>query len=273
MKQSFNSNEALMHNDLNSHLGLNKTGTKMSPLDSVKTIEGAAKLTNPSAGDASALAENRIFYMKEADPVGSIPIPATLRGMALSVQEQIMNGNHAFMDKLGERIAFERTGTRLYEALLSKYNGTDKRERLPDLNRIEQFYLEELKHFQMVVEIMQKLGGDPTAMTPAADMAGTAAMGWVQVITDPRTTFLQSLEIILQAELVDNVGWELLIELTESNGLGDIAIQFQQALYEEAFHLLTVKQWVQELTLKEEITTPEQNLELNRSESEDQIKH
>lgn len=170
-----------------------------------------------------------------------------------------MTGNHAMMDKLGERLAFERSGTRLYEALITKYNSSDQKEILPELNRIEQFYLEELKHFQLMSEVIKNIGGDPTALTPAADVMGIACAGWFQVLTDPRTSFLQSLEIILQAELVDNAGWELLIELSERNGMGDLAIQFQQSLDEEAFHLITVKQWVQELTLNGEIISPEQN--------------
>lgn len=251
-----------MNQDANAELGLNRTGTKMSPRNSEKTIKGAAKLTPPSEGDGSRLAENRIKYMKDADSIGSIPLPLTIKGVKETIQEEFLTGNHAFMDKLGERLAFERSGTRLYEALLSKFNGSEHKERLPDIHRIEQFYLEELKHFQLVGEIIAKIGGDSTAMTPAADLAGIASSGWVQVMTDPRTNFLQSLEIILRAELVDNAGWELLIELAERNNLSDIAIQFQQALDEEAFHLLTVKQWVQELTLNNEIISPEQNLEI-----------
>lgn len=257
-----------MNRESNAELGLNRTGIKISPIDSEKTIKGAAKLTPVSPGDCSSLAENRILYMKDADAIGSIPLPLSLKGIKESISEEFLTGNHAFMDKLGERLAFERSGTRLYEALISKFNGSDHKERLPEMTRIEQFYLEELKHFQLVAEIIAKIGGDPTAMTPAADLAGTASSGWVQVMTDPRTSFLQSLEIILQAELVDNAGWELLIELAERNNLGEIAIQFQQALDEEAFHLITVKQWVQELTLNEEIISPEQNLEI-KSEKND----
>ncbi|MBA2405990.1 MAG: ferritin-like domain-containing protein [Bdellovibrionales bacterium] len=248
-----------MNNDANPDLGLNRTGTKMSPVDSVKTTQGAKDLTNPTPGDCSAIAENRILYIKEADGLGSIPLPTTLRGAAEALQEQVMMGNHAMMDKLGERLAFERSGTRLYEALITKYHSSDHKERLPELARMEQFYLEELKHFQLVAEVITKIGGDPTSLTPAADISGIAAAGWFQVVTDPRTTFLQSLEIILQAELVDNAGWELLIELAERNGMGELAIQFQQSLDEESFHLLTVKQWVQELTLNDEIISPEQN--------------
>jgi rubrerythrin len=235
-------------------IGMNKTGVMMSPIDSTKSAEGAVELTTPPEGDASAFSENRIRYMKEAEPIGTLPMPGSVKGAVSAIQEKIMNGSHTFMDKLGERIAFERTGTRLYEALLSKYQGTEDKSSLPQIERIEQFYLEEMKHFQMVSEVMVKIGGDPTAVTPAADVAGVAAMGWVQVITDPRTTFQQSLETILQAELVDNAGWEVLIELAEGAGLSDIATQFQVALDEETIHLQTVKDWVMQLNLNGGIT-------------------
>ena len=128
-----------------------------------------------------------------------------------------------------------------------------------------------MKHFQLINEIIQKHGGDPTSLTPAADLSCLATAGWGQVIMDPRTSFLQSLEVILQLELIDNASWELLIEITERCGMNDLAIIFQQALDEEAFHLVTVKQWVQELTLNNEIISPEQNFVI--SEVSNSVKH
>lgn len=86
-------------------------------------------------------------------------------------------------------------------------------------------------------------------MTPSADIAGIAGMGWIQVINDPRTTFLQSLETILQAELVDNASWETLLELAIHLGLKEAVDEFTIALQEEEIHLETVKQWVKELNL------------------------
>lgn len=230
-------------------LGINKTGALTSLKEAVKTMEGAESLTTPPPGDSSLMGENRIFYMQEGDPVGSVPMPMTMKGFVSSAQEKLLMGNHVFMDKLGERIAFERTGTRLYEALISKYQGTEDQSVLPDITIIEQFYMEELKHFNMAAEVMMKLGGDPTAMTPSADIAGVSAMGWVQVISDPRTTFLQSLEAILQVELVDNACWETLVDLAGSMGLKEAVNEFTVALEEEAIHLATVKQWVRELNL------------------------
>ncbi len=235
--------------------GLNRTGILMSPADAAKTAEGALKLTTLTSGDASAIAQNRIRYKLEADPLGTIPLPTSIKGMTSAVIENMVFGHHIFLDKLGERIAFERTGSRLYEALLSKYHGTQDKEKLPPLERLEQFYLEERKHFEMASEVMVKIGGDPTAMTPSADVCGIAGMGWIQVIADPRTTFLQSLETILQAELVDNACWEVLIELADNLGLKYAVELFEIALEEESIHLDSVKRWVRELNLEGQVST------------------
>lgn len=229
--------------------GFNKTGVLISPLDAAKTEEGAVKLTRPSQGDASALAQNRIRYKMEAEPLGTIPLPTSIKGVTSAVIENMVYGHHIFLDKLGERIAFERTGVRLYEALLSKYHGTSDKQNLPELERLEQFYLEERKHFEMAADVMTKMGADPTAMTPSADVAGVAGMGWIQAISDPRTSFLQSLEVILHAELVDNSCWEVLIELADNLGMKDAVEQFEIALEEESVHLQFVKRWVREMNL------------------------
>lgn len=238
-----------MQNELLIESGMNRTGINISPLDATKTMEGAQELTNPSEGDASELAANRISYIKECGPLGTIPFPTNLTGALTSLRENIVYGHHVYIDKLGERIAFERTGVRLYEALLSKYEATEDKVGLPPLERLEQFYLEEKKHFEMACDVMTDIGGDPTAMTPAADICGMAGNGWMQVIADPRTNFLQSLEIILQAELVDNASWDTLVSLAEKLDMTDAVEQFKIALEEEDLHLAYVSSWVRQLNV------------------------
>lgn len=235
-------------------LGMNRTGTLMSPVDAMDAKRGAEELTVPPAGDSSAIAENRISFMLEYDEIGSVPMPASLKGMITTVQEKLRIGHHAFLDKLGERLAFERTGTRLYEALLSKYQASDDKEILPPLSKLEQFYQEELLHFYMLTDIVTELGGDPTAITPAANIGAMSSIGWLQVMSDPRISFVQSLEILLQAELVDNAGWELLITLADETGLTEISEQFQKAQEEENVHLESVREWVNNLILSGEAT-------------------
>jgi hypothetical protein len=95
---------------------------------------------------------------------------------------------------------------------------------------------------------IEKLGADPTAQTPCADLASVESMGLIQVIADPRTSVLQSLHALLVAELVDVDGWDLLITLAEELGQADAAEEFQMALREEENHLENVRSWVQQLT-------------------------
>lgn len=52
-----------------------------------------------------------------------------------------------FLDKLSERLAFERTGVRLYEALLNKCQTLGESAPGPTLEDIEHIGSEELEHF------------------------------------------------------------------------------------------------------------------------------
>ena len=103
----------------------------------------------------------------------------------------------------------------------------------------------------MVVDAIRQLGADPTAQTPCADLVGVESMGLVQAMNDPRTSLVQSLHVMLDAELLDNAGWEMLIDLANRSGHADIAKQFAVALQQEARHLAHVRALVERLTAEE----------------------
>lgn len=230
--------------------GKNRTGVKIAPNEATKTAEGAQRMTVPPEGDGfNAFSNIRTSYMQEAQAVGTVPAPTSVKGMFSGLMEKLKKGDHGFIDKLGERIAFERTGTRLYEALMMKYEGSSDKRNFPDISVLRQFHQEELNHFRLCCEAMEEIGGDATAVTPSADIAGVAAMGWVQAITNPSVNFKQSLEIILQAELVDNDCWDVLIDMSRSIGLKSIAERFEQAKAEEDVHLSTIRSWVKDMNL------------------------
>jgi rubrerythrin len=212
-------------------IGTNRTGIATSPIDSERTIRGA-KDGGPgmsSVHNGHALEVERVARSRGAGPVGTVPPPATIKGI---------------IDKLGERIAFERTGTRLYEALLAKFEAAEIHEGGPTRAELEQIRDDEHRHVGILRDAMLKIGADPTAMTPCADVMGVAALGWIQVLTDPRTTLTQCLEVILIAELADGDGWMLLTSLADALGFDDLAKQFQASLLEEEQHLLRVRGWI-----------------------------
>lgn len=237
--------------------GGNRTGAAMAE-DGVRAMLEANERWAPIEPIDTTLADaDRGVYVIESDAVGSIPPPATIHGMLKTGFDKLLGERpEVLMDKIGERIAFERSGTRLYDALIVKYETLVEGGQMPDLPvpldagdadvpaTLERIRAQEHEHFLMLSEVMTSLGGDPTAQTPCADVTGVASMGIMQVVTDPRTTFAQSLNAVLIAELADNAGWELLISLAEQAGETDIAQKFQRAMAEEEEHLVTVKAWL-----------------------------
>jgi hypothetical protein len=253
-------------------IGMNRTGTAMSPLD-VKAMTDAADALSPAMPiDTSAAEAERLTYINESETVGSIPPPASMKGVLKAGMAKMKGGAPSiFMDKIGERIAFERGGTRLYDALITKFEGVQAlgeevlvpASQLPPMHgataapgsipgespmeTLMRIRNEELEHFKMLCLAMQKMGGDPTAQTPCADVQATASMGIIQVVTDPRTTFAQCLNAMLTAELTDNAGWELLVQLAEDAGETELAGRFLGALGQEQEHLAIVKGWLTQL--------------------------
>jgi rubrerythrin len=229
-------------------VGLNRTGIQMSPIDSKAMRNVDPVLETGESGDESALAGVRNEYIANADALGSVPLPGSASG-AVMMGISMLKGDRPqiLLDKLGERLAFERTGTRLYDALITKcevmLDGGDISMTIADLARIR---ADEARHFLLISDAIETLGGDPTSQTPSADLAGVESMGLVQVLNDPRTTIAQSLHAIVTAELSDKAGWETLIGLADEHGLNEMVGDFTQALEEEREHLSLVQTWYEE---------------------------
>jgi rubrerythrin len=215
-------------------MGMNHSGMQAAPDGGEKMLENM-QLTKPKRGDARGMAKIRMEYAKESDPVGTLPEP----------QQSGMTA--VLMDKLGERLAFERSGTRLYDALMAKCQA-EKSSAIP-AQELQHIRDEEALHFALIGAAIQSLGGDPTAQTPGADVTGVEGMGLMQVLTDPRTTVAQALHAILVAEMTDNAGWEELIELTSQVGNDDLVARFSKARDSEMEHLEKVQAWHKEATL------------------------
>jgi hypothetical protein len=234
------------HHTKPTDLGKNRTGVQASPLDASRMAENTSAVVADPRG-AMDLALVRAEVARQAPPVGTMPIPGNLKGLAKTALKA-MQGQKAtvLLDKLGERLAFERTGVRLYDAVLAKMPAAANQEGTMSLDEVRRFRDEELEHLHLVKEALETMGGDPTAVTPCADLAGVMGTGLVQAVTDPRTTLTQCLDAILTAELADNDGWKLLIALTEAAGQEDLARRFADALAEEDVHLRSVRRWTAE---------------------------
>jgi len=233
-------------------LGMNRTGVQMSPMDTEEMREVTDLPEADMEAAEASLASARRPYIEASEGLGSVPLPGTVKG-TLQSAKQMLTGKHpqVLIDKLGERLAFERSGTRLYDALLMKCEAAGSA--LPEgaIDRLRHFRNEEALHFSLVAEALERIGADPTAQTPCADLVGVEGMGLMQAMNDPRTTVPQSLHVILDAELLDNAGWEMLIDLARAVGEDEMADRFEQALQQENEHLREVRAMVEQLTLND----------------------
>ncbi len=229
-------------------LGMNRTGMAMAPKEGKKQEENAWKAVPVSPGDPRELERLRSDYEADSEPIGSVPPPASLKGLAKTALKMIQGRDpKAFIDKLGERLAFERSGTRLYELLIGKHRAAQSPTGGADLETLVQFRDQELAHFRLLWDCLEMLGADPTVQTPAADHTGVKGMGLIQTLSDPRSTFYQGLDAMLIAELADNDAWHMLVELAEGMGLKDMAAAFSQASAEEEAHLEQIRKWWSDL--------------------------
>jgi hypothetical protein len=232
------------------HLGVNRTGIQTSPLDAKQMQEGIKPFLGDADPELRGDGEVRRDYIEESDNLGSVPVPGSVKGLVKSGVDMLSGKRpQVLVDKLGERLAFERGGTRLYDTLLIKCASSSDTLSANDLTALQTFRDQEAEHFEIVAEALETLGADPTAQTPSADLVGVQSMGLVQAMNDPRTTLIQSLQVMLDAELIDNAGWEMLIELMLANGHDKLARSFDVAAKQEAQHLEHLRALVSRLTL------------------------
>ncbi|HEY1142273.1 MAG TPA: ferritin-like domain-containing protein [Lysobacter sp.] len=235
-------------------LGANRTGIASSPMHSEAMLSGL-DLQEGSPHPAIGAAQLRASYRDEAEPVGSMPPPNTLRGVVGAVGESLKGRRmHILLDKLGERAAYERSGVRLYDAFLQRLSAAVDAALPGDMSieTVQAIRNDEVAHFTLLVEAIVKLGGDATVQTPCADMTAVAGMGLIQAMNEPRATLAQSLQVLMTAELVDVASWELLISLATQLDQDELARRFAVALDHENMHLERVRGWL-ELALENDV--------------------
>jgi rubrerythrin len=209
-------------------------------------LEGQHEFAPDMPGDERNIASSRSLSAREWDSrIGSVPPPTTVKG-AVKTGMTALKGESPtqLIDKLGARLAFERSGVRMYEALLSKLDASGSFEGGPLRADIERIVNDEHEHFLLLVSALEHLGADPTVMTPSADLQATLSLGALQVLVEPRTDLAQCLEAVLTLELIDNDSWAMLTTLANEAGQGELAQRFERALAQEADHLMRVRRWI-----------------------------
>jgi hypothetical protein len=228
-----------------SGIGKNRTGAGAAPDRLDAMVAGPREFPPTSKGSARDIAAVRIVYARESEPIGHVPQPLDLGNKVKTLAKSMMGPQFTqLLDKLGERLAFERTGTRLYEALVSKHEAYGSFSGGPTRADLDHILAEEHRHFELLRAAIARLGGDPTAVTPSANLHATASKGIGAVLVDPRTSLLDGLEAILVAELADGEGWDTLLGLAGEAGQEALAAEFEEARGNEADHVRKVRSWI-----------------------------
>jgi len=227
-------------------LGMNRTGVATSPKLAAEMVEGQQEFSPDLSGDERGIAAARGSRALEWDAsLGSVPPPLSVKGVVKAGLTALKGESPTlFIDKLGARLGFERSGVRMYAALLSKFDAYGSFAGGPTRQELEAILEDEFSHFRMLSEALMQLGADPTVMTPSADLEATISQGPLAVLVDARTNLAQSLEAALVLELVDNECWTHLVTLAQEAGQAELAQSFEAASLQEAVHLRRVRRWL-----------------------------
>jgi hypothetical protein len=213
--------------------GNNHTGLAPHAKERDDMVRGTQEFAPTSSGGPDQIARLRIAYARAGGPHG------TMSAASVDVARLPV------LDKLGARLQFERTGTRLYDALISKLDAYGMFDGGPSRQQLLEIRDQELGHALLAQELIGALGGDPTMVTPCASLQATTSRGIIDVLVDPRTSLMDGLDAILVAELVDQDSWAALARSAEALGDAGMTAKITQAQQTELQHLKKVRGWLE----------------------------
>lgn len=154
------------------------------------------------------------------------------------------------IDILNERLAFERAGVKLYDRVLERMRSGGDENVVRMVPEMERHRHEEKEHEEWLEQLIRALGGDAHAETEKSRLVTRESKGIEEVVmSDAELPHL--FHALLAAELVDNAGWDLLVQLADEAGDRAIKREFKRRLHEEEDHLLFVRKAVEKLSIEE----------------------
>jgi bacterioferritin (cytochrome b1) len=146
------------------------------------------------------------------------------------------------IDLLNERLTFERTGVKLYDRVLEEMRASEDPQVRAMLDTMQQYRDEEREHQLWLEEQIQALGGDASAQTELSRLVLRESQGIEQVILRGEVELPHLFHALMAAELVDNAGWELLVDLADEADDDEARDAFELRLTEEEDHLDYMRQ-------------------------------
>jgi bacterioferritin (cytochrome b1) len=159
---------------------------------------------------------------------------------------------------LNERLAFERAGVKLYDAILERMRSSGDPQIQRMVEQMQEHREDEKRHEEWLEEQIRALGGDAHTPSEKSILVQAESQGIEHVIQrDPLLP--HDFHALLVAELADNAGWDLLVQLADEVGDRDAKKEFKKRLHEEEEHLLFVRKAVEQFA-KQELTGEPQKM-------------
>jgi bacterioferritin (cytochrome b1) len=154
------------------------------------------------------------------------------------------------VDVLNERLAFERAGVKLYDRVLAVAQQAGEPGVARMLPELQKHRDEEKEHEEWLEEQIRFLGGDAHTETERSRLVTRESKGIEEVVmSDAELPHL--LHALLAAELVDNAGWDLLVQLADEADDSEAKRDFKKRLHEEEDHLLFLRKAMERLSAQD----------------------
>jgi bacterioferritin (cytochrome b1) len=147
------------------------------------------------------------------------------------------------IDVLNERLTFERAGARLYDSILANMRSATNPEVVRMMGPMKEHRDQEKEHEEWLEAQIRAMGGDAHAKTEMSELTTEESAGVEKVVMMDKN-LVHQMHGLLIAELVDNAGWELLLELADDADDADARREFRRRLHEEEEHLMFVRRAV-----------------------------
>ena len=152
------------------------------------------------------------------------------------------------IDLLNERLTFERSGVKLYDKILERMR-TDPQAALM-VEQMQEHRDEEKEHEEWLEKQIRALGGDARSPSEKSILVRAESQG-IEHVIERDAQLPHDFHALLIAELADNAGWDLLVQLADEVGDRDAKKEFKKRLHEEEEHLLFVRHAVEQFAKDE----------------------
>lgn len=164
------------------------------------------------------------------------------------------------LDLLNERLKYERSSVKLYDSLIEKVKRAGDANIMRMMPQLKEHRGQENEHAEWLEQQIRDLGGNAQADTDMSQLIQKEAKGIEEVMLDGDMNIMHQFHALMAAELVDNAGWDLLVQLADEADDGDARRAFKKCLHEEEEHLELVQKamgdFMREAVLKEPARMP-----------------